>query len=123
MRSQSLPILCLVISIPFLVVGCSSNNKGKIEGTKWASKAGKVEDEKVKAGQLILEFGEEGALRAIAFDAIVLGKYSLGAGDKVTMEFSDEVMGEKSHRARISIDGDTLTFSDSSGSLEFTRKK
>lgn len=124
MQRQFAIALLFCLSPLFLsLAGCGSNNKGKIEGTKWVSKAGKVEDEKIKAGQITLEFGDAGVIRAFSFETAVQGKYSLGAGDKVSIEFEDEVMGEKKHSARISIEGDTLTFSDSSGSLEFTRKK
>ena len=45
-----------------LVCGCSSNNKGKLAGTKWTSVASTVKGVPFPAGTLQLEFGSDGSL-------------------------------------------------------------
>jgi hypothetical protein len=94
--------------------GCSSN-KGKIEGTKWISEATTMKGVAVPAGIMQLEFGSDGALVSRVGGETFTGRYSLGAGDLVTFNFDKEQAGRKSHAEKISVNGESLTMTDSDG--------
>jgi hypothetical protein len=104
----------------------ASNNKGKIEGTKWSSVETTVKETKLAAGTLKLEFGKDGKLAyRIAGpkgEVTFTGKYSLGEGDKVTFHLDKELAGKKEHIEDVSIQGDRLKMTDSDGtSVTFER--
>jgi hypothetical protein len=106
------------------VVGCSSNNTGKIEGTKWSSLAGTVKGQPIPAGILQLEFRADGGLTYRAGPQTFTGTYSLGGGDAVTFNLDQELAGRKSHREKIVINGDNLTMTDSDGTaISFQKVK
>lgn len=110
MRIRHLPLLAIV-AVVFLA-GCTSNNKGKIEGTKWRAAINNVR----------LEFDKDGSMRFSVRGRTVSGKYTLNAGDYVTMTFDEDFAGRRKHREKIVIKGDTLTMTDSDGtSLTFSR--
>lgn len=123
MRQFRLMMIATLALVFCMSSGCGSNNKDKLEGTSWISKPGQVGEEKIKKGDVILDFDKEGMMRAKTFGTFVRGKYTLGSSDTVMIEFDHPVLGEKTHRVRISVEEDTLTFRDSSGSIEFTREK
>ena len=114
----------LFVSVLF-ASGCSSpsNNKGKIEGTKWDNEAATVEGKEIVPGDIYLEFKKDGKLilENHATKEKHEGTYTLGSGDQVTFHFNVEVSGRKAHVETIKINGDKLTMSDTKGTIEFTR--
>src|SRR6516162_8134504 len=92
-----------LIAAVLFVTGCSSNNKGKIEGTKWSSNATNVKGAPVPAGMLRLEFATDGKLTYSAGPTTLTGTYSLGGGDTVTFHLDQEVQGRKTHAEKITI--------------------
>ncbi len=121
--SRMLPVLlAALILVP--LTGCS-NNKGKIEGTKWVSREATVKGQKLPAGILKLEFTSDGKF-VFSTGGILeqKGSYSLGSGDNVTMDFDQPTDGkQKKHLEKITIEGDLLTMSDSTGTITFDREK
>ena len=114
MRSRTVPYLVLlVLALP--AVGCSSNNKGKIEGTSWTSQAATVKGKPLPAGVLQLEFYGDGKLVYRAGPQTMTGKYSLGWGDYITMNLDQELAGRKTHRQKVIISNGELTMVDSDG--------
>ena len=60
---RRLPVLHLALLATVLFIGgCKSNNKGKIEGTKWTSLAATVKGTPIPAGTLQLEFTTDGKM-------------------------------------------------------------
>jgi hypothetical protein len=112
---RAILICCCALTVTF--AGCSSKNKGKIEGTKWSSHATTIKGQSLPAGFLKLEFGKDGSLVYQAGPLTFRGKYSLGMGDKVTLKFDKELgnTGSKTHVESVEINGDTLTMKDSDG--------
>lgn len=109
--------LCLGASLLLLVVatGCSSNNEGKIEGTKWSSNAMMVDGQQVPAGVLLLEFQEDGTLIYRDPEETLTGTYKLGMGDTVILKFDEKVEGYKEHHQKIQINGKEMKLIDSDG--------
>jgi hypothetical protein len=119
-RGLQLVVLALALS----AVGCSSNNKGKIEGTKWTSDATTIKGQQIPAGALGLEFGSDGSLVYRTLMARFTGKYSLGGGDTVTLHLDQDLAGRKEHSEKVVISGDKLTMTDSDGtSITFSKQK
>lgn len=114
MRSVS-ALRLVVLAAVLCLCGCSSSNKGKIEGTKWMSLASTVKGQSLPAGVLQLEFGSDGSLVYKAGPQTFTGKYSLGMGDTVTLKLDQELSGSKNHAEKIVIDGDNLTMTDPDG--------
>jgi hypothetical protein len=113
----------LIAAVLFLT-GCSSNNKGKIEGTKWSSNATTIKGKSVPAGAAALEFAADGKLVYQLGLARLTGTYSLGGGDTVTLHLDQEVSGRKTHVEKISISDNTLTMRDSDGTtVTFSKVK
>lgn len=115
MRSAHLPRLALAALLLFSF-GCSSNNKGRIEGTKWSSLAATVQGVTLPAGARYLEFGPDGKLVYKADTEPLHGTYALGLGPAVTFNLEKEVNGRKIHAQKVVIDGDRLTLTDPDGS-------
>ena len=115
-----LPLMAIVL----FLTGCSSNNKGKIEGTKWSSNATTVKGQPLVAGALALEFAADGKLVYQAGPARFTGTYSLGGGDTVTFNLDQDLAGRKKHVEKITITDNSLTMRDSDGtSLTFSKVK
>ena len=109
-----------ILTVVFLL-GCSSN-KGKIEGTKWSSDAGMHEGQSVPAGKLKFEFRRDGSLVYVAGPLTLTGKYSLGMGDRVTLNLDQELAGTKQHVEKVVIANDKLTMTDGDGtSITFSK--
>src|SRR5262245_47696250 len=107
-----------------LVCGCASDNKGKIEGTKWVSVPANVKGRNVPAGALKLEFAKDGSMVYEVGPTKYTGKYSLGVGSAVTFKLDQELAGQKNHREKVVIKGDQMTVADSDGtSLTFEKVK
>jgi hypothetical protein len=114
----------VLLAALLLTAGCASNNKGKIEGTKWSSQAANVKGQSVPAGALTLEFGSDGSLVYKAGPQTFKGTYSLGMGDSVTLKLDRELAGRKNHVEKVVINGDRLTMTDSDGTqLMFDKTK
>lgn len=115
--------LVLVASV-FLCVGCSSNVKGKIEGTKWTSQAATIKGQQIPAGFLQLDFNADGSLVYRAGPQTLTGTYSLGMGDNVTWNLNQELAGRKTHVEKTTINGNVMTVTDSDGTaLSFDKVK
>src|SRR5262249_10068653 len=98
-----LRLLPLLVLLP--LCGCRSNNRGKIEGTKWRSQAGPVRGQNLPAGALRLEFGVDGKLVYGGFGKTFTGTYSFGMGDYVTLNLDQELAGSRTHSEKITING------------------
>ena len=85
--------------LPLMMLGAlPSNNKGKIEGTKWSSIGKTINGNFIPAGSLKLEFGKDGSLNYFAGPKVFKGTYSLGKGDKVTLKLTEPLAGRKPPR-------------------------
>jgi hypothetical protein len=115
MRSTHLPGLMLA-ALLLLSAGCSSNNKGHIEDTKWASLATTVKGESLAAGARYLEFKKDGKMVYTLNSQPCNGTYTLGLGPTVTFNLEKEVDGRKIHPQKIVIDGNRLIMTDPDGS-------
>jgi hypothetical protein len=119
------PLTALRLAIPALILslacGCSSNNQGKIEATKWNSLAGTVKGQSIPAGALQLAFGGNGEMIYTINDAAsgsrraLRGTYSLQMGDLITLHLNEELAGKKTHVETVAIEGDRLTMTDLDG--------
>jgi hypothetical protein len=103
-----------------------SNNKGKIEGTKWSSVEGTVKGVKLAAGTLKLEFSKDGKM---AYDILILAKrltgtYTLGGGDKVILNLDEQLAASKTHEESVTIRNNILTMTDTDGTrLDFEKQE
>jgi hypothetical protein len=110
--------LMLILSVSLILTGCAaSNNKGKLEGTKWSSLATIVKGQPVPAGGMKLEFKDDGVMVMQVNTVVRTGHYSLGGGNSVTFHLHEELSGRKTHVETITIndDGSRLTMIDSDG--------
>lgn len=106
------PVLFVLL---LLCCGCSSKNKGRIEGTKWTSLPTTMNGVHIPAGLVTLEFTTSGNLTFTTAGEVFTGRYSLGFGDYVTFSLDQELEGQKVHRQRITVSGNELTLIDSDG--------
>jgi hypothetical protein len=121
-RVSVLRLACLTAVL--LAAGCSSSNKGKIEGTKWGCLAATVKGIAIPAGAISLDFGKDGSLTYRAGPQTYTGTYSLGRGSTVTFHLNQDLAGRKEHAEKIVINGDQLTMTDSDGTqLTFQKAK
>jgi len=87
-----------------------SNNRGKIEGTKWASRALTVEGVELPPATLVWHFGADGTFRYEIGPSLWTGNYFLEAGDSVRLHFEHVVFEKrKQYATKIRIDGRELT--------------
>jgi hypothetical protein len=99
-----------------------SNNKGKIEGTKWSSQATTVKGQFVPEGTFRLDLGADGGLVFQMGLGTLTGRYVLGTGDTVTLEFDQELGGRRTHLETVVITGEQLQMIDPDGTtLTFRR--
>lgn len=101
---------CLVV-VTFLCLGCSSNNKGKLEGTAWKSlaiPADDVDDEAVPAGAIRIQFTKGGIVYLRGPRGNWQGKYTLGGGDWITIHLDRELDGAKIRNERVIIQGNQM---------------
>jgi len=111
-----------------------SNNKGKLEGTKWSSKAFSIPGPnntmvEVEAGMVTVEFKGD---MSFTMDATlpsgkdnISGKYSFGPGDKVNLEPDKASKGTpKKLTVEVAVKGDEMTLSGlGTTSLAFVRRQ
>ena len=101
-----------------------SNNKGKIEGTKWSSLEFTAKGNTIPAGSVKFEFTKDGKLTYWILDKAYEGKYTLGDGDIVTLDLDEPLAGSKKHVQTIIIKDDTLRLIDSDKTeLKFKKDK
>src|SRR5690242_6756170 len=93
MRPLRMVQLVLLVAVLFSC-GCASNNKGKIEGTKWTSVASTVKGRAIPAGALGLEFNSDGSMAYKIGPMSLAGTYSLGSGDSFTFKFNQDLGGK-----------------------------
>src|SRR5437879_1562254 len=102
--------LRVIVLLPLvLAVGCLSENRGQIEGTRWTSLAGTIDVKmsrgptsvsrsiRLPAGFMELDFQKDGSLFYVVRGKIHTGKYSLGVGNSITLHLDEEVAGLKMH--------------------------
>lgn len=112
----ALAVLCVA------AMGCSSNNKGKIEGTKWSCIDQPIQGGRLTAGLMTLEFKADGGFIMVAGPTTITGKYSLGTGDTVTLDLDQPLEGQKKHAEKVKISGNQLEMIDSDGkSIKFSK--
>jgi hypothetical protein len=133
-----------VLALAF--TGCGSNNTGKIVG-KWkvvssSSKTGDLEKMKSQGMAMGFDFRADGTVAIIMLPADDkpesksmadlatkmmegkgTGKYTLGAGDRVTLSGIQTIENGKDQTASISINGDNMTMKDSVDTMQLTRVK
>jgi uncharacterized protein (TIGR03066 family) len=128
MRTKTVVSVC-VVAVALLGAGCDSDNKGKIEGTKWSSNAGTIKGQQLTSGQIVMEFFKDGTMELSVTDRsgnrkAYPGNYTLGIGDIVVFNLDKELAGMKTHAEHISIKNGELTMTDSDGtSGVFSRRK
>jgi len=106
----------------FGLAGCESNNKGKIEGTKWSCIDQTVKGQRVPEGSLKLEFKSDGKLVYTVASTIYTGTYKLSMGDRVTLRLDQPLAGSKRHDEAVKIDGGKLTMTDGDGTAAVFKK-
>src|SRR5262245_39049747 len=109
------PAYLLWLALLFPLAGCSSNNQGKLEGTRWRSDADSFKGKKFPAGYLVIHFKVDGSLIFKAGDQVITGKYTYGWGDNVTLHLDRELGGLRSHTEKVIVHGDRMSMSDSDG--------
>src|SRR5262245_61598552 len=108
MRPAAILRFALIMCI-LLVLGCESNNAGKIEGTSWTSQTSTFRGKSVPGGFLKLRFYKDGGLEYKAGNLTFNGNYTLGMGDSVTFNLTKELAGRKTHVQKCVIVEDRLT--------------
>lgn len=115
----------LLLLVPLVcLMGCTSENKGKIEGTRWRSEAGSVTSHSpvtsgrvvhLQEGYMELDFQNDGGLFYIIGGKLYTGKYTLGMGNVVILRLEEPLAGLKTHSEKIVIEGKRLTMTDTDG--------
>lgn len=96
--------------------GCSSNNKGQLEGTYWSSERMEYQGYEIPAGTLKLQFlKKDNKLQYKTVVGTFSGEYKLGWGDYVTLTFDKPLAGSKQHVEKIQVEGKRLTMTDTDG--------
>ena len=108
MRMQHFAWLSLVL----FLVGCGpkivSKNAGKLEGTKWVSKAYTINGRFVAEGDMKLDFRDDGALVLWTGDVRNDGTYSLGKDHAVQLNFEQLVAGRRTISENIIIEDNAI---------------
>jgi len=105
----------VVLALLLLTAGCSSNNKGKIEGTKWSSMAATIKGQQAPAGLLQLDFGADGSLVYRAGMQTYSGTYTLASFNTVVFHLTTPLAGSNTHAEKVVIENDRLTMTDAGG--------
>lgn len=127
MSGRYAPCFAIVLGVGFLLAlaGCGSNNKDKIEGTKWVSQKHEKDGRVVPARTISVEFKEDGGFEwkvsTKSGVTTIKGKYTLGAGDSVTLNLDEEFEGQKTHTEKIAIRDKAMTLSDKKDKIYFDR--
>jgi hypothetical protein len=105
----------LALLLLALAAGCASNNKGKLEGTRWHSDADKYKGKSLPSGFLKLEFDRNGGVIYRAGTHTFTGKYTYGPGDQVIFHLDRELGGSKVHTQTVLVHGDRMVIIDGDG--------
>src|SRR5262245_20112932 len=100
MRTAVRVLVVLAVTVTLTGAGCESNNKGKIEGTKWKGTIAAV-----PGSSMQMEFLADGRLNLYLFAPgvrkTIAGKWSLSMGDYVDLtDLSEPLSGRTSHREK-----------------------
>ncbi len=122
----------MFLPLVLLASGCVSENKGKLEGTRWSSEAGQVRSNNsavmgprevtLPAGYMELDFQKDGTLFYIINNKLHRGKYTLGMGSVVRFDLEEPIAGMKTHSEKITVDGRKMTMTDTDGTQLTFRK-
>jgi hypothetical protein len=107
----------LLIASLVCAAGCASENKGKIEGTKWRSCASTVKGQALSEGFLRLHFKADGGILYRAGAKTLTGTYKLGSGKTVVMNMNSGSGGTERLSETVEISGGRLTMTDSDGTV------
>ncbi len=122
MRTAHLLRLLVLLALAF-AVGCSSTNKGKIEGTSWRSDRDTYKGKTFQAGYLKLELQRDGKLVYRIGNQTFAGKYTLGPSDQVIFHLDRELGGSKVHSQKVLVHGDRMAVLDGDGTeMRFQRE-
>ncbi len=107
-----------------LACGCSSNNTGKLEGTKWSSLNAKIKGMEFTSGAATLEFRKDGKFVWTMAGIALNGTYSLGMGDNVSMTFNSDRVKHKNASSAVVVKEDLMTMTDPDGTkMMWVREK
>ena len=111
-----------------LAAGCSSQNKGKLEDTRWESVPTTLKNVELKQGDRVLVFEKEDLVYVVkdarGEERTLTGKWEYNSGHFVTLKFDQTLNDRKRHVEKIVVspEGDRLTMTDSDGtSVTFAR--
>lgn len=133
MRPARVLLFLFPLCLPLLTGCVVSENEGKLEGTRWSSEAGTMQVNNpatpgikqkvfVRAGFMELDFQKDGTLFYIINNKLYRGKYSLNAGQTVTIKLEEKLSGRYEHAEKIVVQGNYFTMTDSDGtSLKFKK--
>lgn len=102
------------LGLAFGVLGCASNNKGKIEGTKWKSQSVIVNGFKLPPIPFERwEFRTDGSVTRNMANGlgVFTGRYSLGFGDSISIKWDDPTDLQTDTKQFV-ISGEQLTIID-----------
>jgi hypothetical protein len=102
----------VVLVVIVCAFGCSSNNKGKIEGTKWSSLQDTFKGKQLPAGTLTLEFSKDGKVVYKCIPGTFTGTYRLGSGNEISFKLDQPLAGRKNFTQKVAIDGNRMTMAD-----------
>jgi hypothetical protein len=121
MRRASVALLALAAALA--VAGCS-DNKGKLEETKWSCQEAFAKADDITPGTRQLQFLRDGHLIYVVGPKAYQGSYTLGMGSAVTFTLDQELEGRKIHPHKIVVDGDLMTLASADGSqMTFQKSK
>jgi hypothetical protein len=109
-------LLARLVLLPLaLAVGCSSNNRGKIEGTNWRSDPVTAKGQTLPDGSLKLNFHTDGTMIYRVGGNTFSGRYLLGPGNTVTFQLDQPLAGRTTHVETVAIAEDRMKVSDADG--------
>lgn len=108
-----------------------SNNKGKIEG-KWSNEAATIQGLPFPKGAITIEVNPDGSfVQTVNVPQLpntpqrppvtIRGTWKLGEGDAVTLEGEIPNIGKKAETVKVVIKDKTMTFTDTDGTITFTK--
>ncbi|WP_020475304.1 hypothetical protein [Zavarzinella formosa] len=108
-----------------MATGGMSNNKGKIEGTKWVNIKSMINNEQtIPAGIITLDFKKDGGFVQTILVQRYSGTYLLQTGDHITLKLDEPLDGHTELHAKFIIDRAVLLMRDSDGTtITFAKSK
>ena len=123
MRIAQVIRTAVVLVACVVAVGCkSSNNRGRVEGTKWTSVAQTIHGEPKPEGYYVLEFAADKTFTYQCESFKLTGSYKLGQGDEVTMHYDGLKAGKRSQLETVRVRGEELEITDTDGTVRKFRK-